>query len=130
MRKPIEMLKAKNDALKSDVNKFVTADVFKQNYNKLICDLKTCEPQAEIILMTATTSPCSVKEHNEKTCELAEEYNLSLIDLYGFWNNHYSPSAENFGYGDWLSDTGDPWHPTPTGAENIAKFIYKKFFWR
>ena len=62
MRKPIEMLKAKNDALKFDVNKFVTADVFKQNYNKLICDLKICE--------------------------LAEEYNLSVIGLYRLWNNH------------------------------------------
>jgi len=118
-----------NDALKPDQNKYVTADVFKENYNKLINDLKTYYPKAEIILMTATTSPYSVKDYNEKTCELAEKYKLPVIDLYGLWNDHYNESAPNFCYGDWLSDgTGDPWHPTPVGAKNIAQFIYDVFF--
>lgn len=117
-----------NDALKPDPNKYVTADVFKENYNKLINDLKAYYPQAEIILMTATTSPYSLKDYNEKTCELAEKYKLSVIDLYGLWNSHYDESMPNFGYGDWLSDgTGDPWHPTPNGARCMAEYIFKKF---
>lgn len=117
-----------NDALEPDQNKYVTADVFKENYNKLIKDLKAYYPQAQMLLMTATTSPYSVKEYNEKTCELAKEYNLSIIDLYGLWNKHYSAFAPNFGYGDWLSNTGDPWHPTPVGARCMAEFIYDGFF--
>lgn len=117
-----------NDALKSDVNKYVTPEVFKQKYNKLICDLKDSEPQAEIILMTATTSSETIDEHNKKTFELAKENNLSLIDLYELWNNHYKKDSPNFGYGDWLSDSGDPWHPSPIGAKNIAQFIYDVFF--
>lgn len=116
-----------NDALKPDENKYVTADVFKQNYNKLICDLKDFQPDAKIILMTATTSPFSVDEYNKKTFELAKEHGLNLIDLYELWNNHYSADCKNFGYGDWLSDTDDPWHPTPIGAQVMGERIFSDF---
>lgn len=116
-----------NDALKSDVNKYVSADVFKQNYKKLISDLKDSEPQTQIILMTATTSSETIDEHNKKTLELAKEHNLKAIDLYALWNNHYSPDAKNHGYGDWLADTGDPWHPTPVGAFAMGEKIFSEF---
>ena len=117
-----------NDALSPDSDKYVTADVFKDNYRKLINDLKNSEPQAEIILMTATTSPFSIAEYNKKTEELAKEYNLNLIDLYSLWNERYSEDAENFGYGDWLSGAGDPWHPTATGAYAMGEKIFYDFF--
>lgn len=116
-----------NDALKSDVNKYVTPEVFKQNYNKLISDLKNSEPNAQIVLMTATTSSETIDEHNKKTLELAKEHNLKVIDLYALWNNHYSPNAKNHGYGDWLADTGDPWHPTPVGAYAMGEKIFSEF---
>lgn len=117
-----------NDALSPDKNKYVTTEVFRENYDKLICDLKSFWRHADIILMTATTSPYSVEEYNKTTCELAQKYNLPVIDLYALWNNHYNKDADNFGYGDWLScGTGDPWHPTPIGARAIGEEIFNEF---
>lgn len=114
-----------NDALKSDPNKYVTPDEFKSDYKTLLNEIRNGNPDTFIIMMSATTSNESIDAHCEKSAELAAEQSIPYIDLHALWNAHYKEGADNFGHGDWLKS--DPWHPTPKGAEMIARYVFSEF---
>ena len=114
-----------NDALKIDPDKYVDAATFKNNYKILIDEVRRRNPETLIILMTATTSNITIEEHCERTLEIAEEEGFPCIDLHKLWSDHYDENTENWGHGDWL--IADPWHPTPKGAEIMAKYILDEF---
>jgi len=116
-----------NDALKPDPAKYVTADVFKQNYGKLLDEVIHRIPDTCVILLTATTNDWTVDEHCQKTVELAAERGIPLIDTHRLWEEHYDAGAGNFGHGDWLAGGSDACHPTPVGAKATAKFIFDEF---
>lgn len=116
-----------NDALKSDPKKYVTADVFKENYRNLIHAVKKENPDTAIVLMIATYNDQSIEEHCQKTLELAKEEGLPYIDLHRLWMDHYDEKAEHFGQGNWLVGGFDACHPTPLAAEITAKAVVDGF---
>lgn len=117
-----------NDALKSDSQKYVTADKFKSNYKALLEEVKKRNPEVQIIMMGATTNDQTIEEHCKKSKELADEENIPYIDLHKLWSEHYDEKAENFGHGDWLSNnSGDACHPTPKAAYIMAEKISEAF---
>ena len=117
-----------NDALKSDPQKYVSPEQFKENYKTLLKEVRKRNPRTDIILMTATYNDQSVDEYCIRTKELAEEESLPCIDLHELWMKHYKNGAEHFGQGDWLSDTSyDACHPTPKAAYIMAEKICDEF---
>ena len=116
-----------NDALKSDSQKYVTSEQFKENYKRLITEVKERNPEAFIIMMSATYNDQSVDEHCKKSKELAGEENIPYIDLHELWINHYRADADHFGQGDWLANDIDACHPTPKAAYILAEKIYTEF---
>ena len=117
-----------NDALKPDPAKYVTPEVYKQQYLELISDIRRIDPQTMIILLTPTTNG-PLHEYCQIIMEIAKEEDLYLIDQNHLWYDHYQEGAPNFGHGDWLSNTpGDACHPTPLGAEKIAEYMYRCIF--
>ena len=116
-----------NDALKSDPKKYVTAEQFEQNYKMLLDEVKERNPEAFIIMMSATYNDQSVDEHCKKTMALAQQENIPCIDLHELWMNHYDAEAENFGQGDWLANNRDACHPTPKAAHIMAERILDEF---
>lgn len=123
----IFMMYGINDALYSDSQKYVTAEQFKSNYKILLDEVKKRNPEALIIMMSATFNDESVDEHCKKSRELAEEEIIPYIDLHKFWIEHYDNKAENFGYGDWLANDKDACHPTPKAAYILAQKILDEF---
>lgn len=116
-----------NDALMPDPKKYVTNDVFKVQYSDMLDKLAKAEPQAEIIVLTATTNGDSIREYVYRTYEIVKEKDLPMIDTYDLWTKHYDPQADNFGHGDWLFGHGDACHPMPKAAKIMAEFIYDNF---
>ena len=116
-----------NDALYADPEKYVSAEVFKENYRKLLKLLKEDAPDAKIVVMTATTNDQSIEEHVKLTYELVNEENVGLIDMYALWQQQYDHEKEHFGYGDWLSDVStDACHPTPKSAKIMGEKIFRE----
>lgn len=111
-----------NDALRSDPTKYVSAQVFKENYRILLHLLKADAPNAKIAVMTATTNDQCIDDHVQVTYELIQEESVKLIDLNTLWKQQYDPKKENFGYGDWLAT--DACHPTPKSAQIMAQKIF------
>ncbi len=116
-----------NDALMPDPKKYVTNDVFKVQYSDMLDKLAKAEPQAEIIVLTATTNGDSIREYVYRTYEIVKEKDLPMIDTYDLWTKHYDPQADNYGHGDWLFGHGDACHPMPKAAKIMAEFIYDNF---
>lgn len=112
-----------NDALRSDKSKYVSPDEFKENYRTLINVLKSDTPDAEILVMTATTNDQTINAHVAATHELIREESLGIIDLNALWSAHYDKTKKNFGHGDWLAN--DACHPTSIAAEAMANEIFK-----
>lgn len=122
----IIMMYGINDALVSDKNKYVPCDVFKENYKKLVSELRYANPEA-IMIMVTTSPNCFLDEYIEKTKEVASEEGLPIIDLYDFWVSRYDKGLHNHGYGDWLSDNPEDYcHHSPLGAFESANFVYSK----
>lgn len=122
-----------NDALKEDASKYVTDSVFKENYKKLLNDIKKRNPQCALVLMTPSYNDWGriAESHLEPYCdrvkELAGEFCLPIIDVHKLWMEHLIPGSEHFGQRDWLSDSEkDACHPTPLGAEVMASFIFSQ----
>ena len=113
-----------NDALRADPAKYVPAEVFKENYRKLLAVLRADAPDAKLMVMTATTNDQSINEHVAATYELIKEENAELIDLHALWQAQYDPQKGNFGYGDWLAT--DACHPTPKSAKIMGNIIFCK----
>ncbi|MBQ6824468.1 MAG: SGNH/GDSL hydrolase family protein [Clostridia bacterium] len=116
-----------NDALKSDPKKYVDAETYRSNYNRLIEEVQKRNPDAQIILMLATTNDQSIEEHVRRSQELAEEKGLPYIDLHRLWTEHYDAEADHFGHGDWLANNKDACHPTPKAAHIMAETILDEF---
>jgi lysophospholipase L1-like esterase len=116
-----------NDALTNDASKFVTPDVFYEHYKELI-ELMFSKSPSAIMLMTPTfNGPEKLDEYAQAVRRIAKEYGLEFIDLFELWKEHYNPSKDRYGQGDWLSDTkGDACHPTPNGAKAMAKYIFEQ----
>lgn len=115
-----------NDALKSDSEKYVTAEKFKEDYRELIQRFRETET-SEIVIMSATTNDQCIDAHVEATAELAEENGFVYVDQFRVWQEHYDPKQPHFGHGDWLSDLPyDACHPTPKGARVIAGTLFEK----
>ena len=116
-----------NDALMSDSSKFVTPEIFYLHYKELI-ELMLVSCPTEIVLMTPTfNGPDKLDAYAQMVRKLAKEYDLMLIDLFALWQTHYNPNVDRYGQGDWLSGCkGDACHPTPTGAKEIAKYIFEQ----
>ena len=113
-----------NDALKADPAKYVSAEVFKENYRKLLRLLKEDAPNAKLVVMTATTNDQSIDAHVRATYELIKEENVGLVDMYALWQKQYDPKKDNFGYGDWLAT--DACHPTPKSAKIMGQKIFSE----
>lgn len=115
-----------NDALKSDPAKYVTPEKFLEDYRELLDSFKQTE-KSEIVIMSATTNDQCIDEHVKMTEVLAREYNLPYVDQHKLWQTHYDKNMPNFGHGNWLSEApGDACHPTPEGAEVIARALLEK----
>ena len=112
-----------NDALKADPTKYVSAEVFKENYRKLLRALQADAPNAKLVVMTATTNDQSIDAHVQATYALVKEENIAIIDMYALWQKQYNPEKENFGYGDWLAT--DACHPTPKAAKIMGQEIFR-----
>lgn len=120
-----------NDALYSDPEKYVPAEVFKENYRKLLTLLREDTPDAKIVVMTATTNNGTIDEHVRVTYELVKEENVGLIDMYALWKKQYDPAKEHFGFGDWLSAVPtDACHPTPKSAKIMGQKIFNELMER
>ena len=113
-----------NDALKADPTKYVSAEVFKENYRKLLRALQADAPNAKIIVMTATTNDQSIDAHVQATYALVKEENVAIIDMYALWQKQYDPEKENFCHGDWLAT--DACHPTPKAAKIMGEKIFRE----
>jgi len=116
-----------NDALTSNPTKYVTPDVYIENYKELIAKIKDSTPETEIIILAPTTNGDSVYNHYLKLCEFVKENDLPFIDTHKLWLDHYDTNAHNYGQGDWLFGNGDACHPMPLAAEITAKFIFDEF---
>lgn len=116
-----------NDALTPDPKKYVTDDVFKVQYADMIEKLKETEPQAEIIILPATTNGDSIDVHVARTFEIIKEKNLPFIDTFKLWKDHFKPDADHYGHGDWLVGNGDACHPTPKASAIMAEYIFNGF---
>jgi lysophospholipase L1-like esterase len=116
-----------NDSLTHVPDRYVTPEVFKENYRNLINAIREKNPETLFIVMTPTTNDKDVSAHAEKARELCAEEGIAVIDTNALWNEHYDPSSENFGHGDWLAGGRDACHPTPKGADATAKFIFCGF---
>lgn len=116
-----------NDALLSDPSKYVSPEKFKENYKMLIDKIRELNDDTAIIMLSATYNGFSIKDHCEKSMELAKEENIPYVDMFKFWCDHYDENADNYGQGDWLYGNGDSCHPMPIAAEITAKHIYKEF---
>ena len=116
-----------NDSITTVPAKYVTDDVFKKQYADLIEKLLESEPQAKLIIMPATTNDFDITAHVDRTFELAKEKGLALIDTFTLWSEHYDPSADNFGHGDWLKGGFDACHPMPKSSRIMAEYIYERF---
>ena len=116
-----------NDALANDPSKFITPDVFYEHYKELI-ELMLGNSSTAIILMTPTfNGPDKLDEYAQVVRRVAKEYCLICIDLFELWKQHYKPSLDRYGQGDWLSDCkGDACHPTPIGARAIAERVFSQ----
>ena len=113
-----------NDALKSDKEKYVTAQKFAADYEELLNKFKQKEDR-EIGIMSATTNDQTIEEHVKAAKSVAQKNNILYVDQHAVWTKHYDKNACNFGYGDWLSNKpGDACHPTPKGAYVIAKTLF------
>lgn len=116
-----------NDALKSDPEKYVTAEQFKSNYKMLISEVRKRNPDTFIIMLSATYNDQTIDEHCEKSKDLAREEDIPYIDLHELWLRHYNVKADNFGQGDWLANNRDACHPTPKAAHIMAEKICNGF---
>ena len=116
-----------NDSLKNDPEKYTDENTFEIRYRELLKRLQISEPQAEIILMSATANRGAIEGYIEKTHKICREEDLALIDTYALWASHYNEGAENFGHGDWLLPS-DRFHPTPASAKAMGEYVFSEFF--
>ena len=107
-----------NDALKTEKSKYVTPEKFYDDYTELLEKFKATE-KSQVVIMSATTNDQPINEYVKTTEKFANEHNILYINQNKVWTTHYDKSMPNFGHGDWLSS--DPCHPTPKGANAIAK---------
>lgn len=116
-----------NDSLKSDPKKYVTYDVYKNNYKMLVDEIRKRNPDTVIIILAATFNDQLEEIYCKKSEELAREENVTYIDTHKFWLEHFDENADNYGQGDWLVGNGDACHPTPLSAKLTAKYIFDEF---
>ena len=116
-----------NDALACDKTKYVTPAVFGEQYRAFLERIQASEPQAKVIIITASYNDQSVDEHVSESIRIAGLLGIDVIDLNSLWRAHYSPLADNFGHGDWLAGGTDATHFTPKSASISADFIFEKF---
>lgn len=116
-----------NDALYTDPDRYAEPSLFYENYCALLHRISESEPNADLIVMSATTNDQTIDAHVQKTYELAQDLSLPLIDLYRLWSDHYRQDAPNFGHGDWLAGGRDACHPTPKAAQIMAEAILSEW---
>ena len=116
-----------NDSLISDPDKYTDEESFDNLYRELLKDIHASEPQAELILMSATANRGAIEGYVERTRKICRDESLTLIDTYALWDSHYDDGAENFGQGDWLLPT-DRFHPTPASAKAMGEYIFSELF--
>ena len=113
-----------NDALLNDPAKYVTAEVYKEQYRALLSEIRRREPDAVIALLSSTDNDQTVDAHCEASKALASEMEIPYIDTHALWVAHRDESLGNYGHGDWLYGNGDACHPMPLSAEITARFIF------
>ncbi len=116
-----------NDSIKSDPQKYADEDTFESRYRELLQRIRGSEPQAELIVMSATTHRGFLEGYIDRTYKICREEAIPLIDMYALWEAHYEEGAENFGHKDWLLPT-DRVHPTPTSARVMGEKVFEDFF--
>lgn len=115
-----------NDALKTAPERYVSSEVFGENYRELLREFRKTE-DCEIVIMSATTNDQCIDEHVKETKIVADENGILYIDQNAVWNDHYDVNAPHFGHGEWLSEVSyDACHPTPKGAYAIAKTLFEQ----
>ena len=116
-----------NDSIKSDPEKYTDEDTFEARYADLLQSIRDSEPQAELIVMSATTNRGFLEGYIDKTHKICKEKDIPLIDMYALWEAHYEEGRENFGHRDWLLPT-DRYHPTPASAKAMGEYVFSEFF--
>ena len=115
-----------NDALLNDPAKYVTAEVYKEQYRELLSEIRRREPDAALVLLSSTDNDQSIDAHCEASRALAAEMGIPYIDTHALWVAHRDESLGNYGHGDWLYGNGDACHPMPKAAEITARFIFSE----
>ena len=116
-----------NDALKSDPSKFILPEKFYEDLKELHNLLRKTNPDAEIVYMTPTygdegdSKESCLDEYSDVVVKHAAETDSTLVDTHKLWMDHLIVGGENRGQGDWLDD--DPWHFSPVGSYETAKFV-------
>ena len=116
-----------NDSLKSEPDRYIDEETFEIRYRELLSNIRQSEPQAELIVMSATTYREGLEGYIDKTYKICREEDIPLIDMHALWQDHYEEGAENFGHKDWLRPT-DSCHPTPTSARAMGEKIFEDIF--
>ena len=117
-----------NDALKSDPSKFILPEKFYEDLKELHNLLRKTNPDAEIVYMTPTygdegdSKESCLDEYSDVVVKHAAETDSTLVDTHKLWMDHLIVGGENRGQGDWLDD--DPWHFSPVGSYETAKFVF------
>lgn len=121
-----------NDSLKEDSGKYATDNVYKENLNRLIDEIKTAMPNTDIILMTPTYNDLGISQESSldsyanAMISIAKERQIPVIDLHKMWMEHMLIGGDNYGQGAWLSGRkGDCCHPSPQGHLAIANEILR-----
>ncbi len=120
-----------NDALSEDPRKFITPERFYEDQREMHALLKETDPDADIVLMTATYNDPGEQQgsrldpYTEMTKRLAAETGSYLIDTHALWMAHYQPGTERHGQREWLSaEPSDMCHFSPEGSRATAMFIF------
>ena len=113
-----------NDAILNDPAKYVTAEVYKEQYRELLLEIRRRDPEAEIVMLASTDNDQTIDAHCEASRLLAAEMGIPYVDTHALWVAHRDETLGNYGHGDWLYGNGDACHPMPKAAEITARFVF------
>lgn len=116
-----------NDALASDPKKYVTPEVFFEDYEEL---MRLTEKVGARIVISPTYNGENypLEAYALAAQSITKKHALPFFDAHKLWMEHYRAGAPHFGQGDWLSEsTSDACHFSPEGARATATFLFDEF---
>ena len=124
-----------NDSMTNRPQKYVTPEVFEENYRELLLSIETGNPDADILLMTPTyddegkTATSRLEPYVDRVKKIVMDKNIPLVDQHRVWMDHLTVGGDIYGQGDWLSGVeGDCCHPSDIGHRAIADELLRSLF--